>query len=198
MGPSPDDMPVPFDEEREMHQFLTQETRYAIIQYILAHPKHLISVAELSYVVPKSEGSIRNNLNELISEGIVAEYEHPPNQGKRELPSKFFGLTERGVEVLYNYNFLRGVPVLRSMYESLEKSDQIKRHETAPRPELPERVLKATSLQKSAHWLKSTKDDDEKLDIYQPTIDLGAEDKRRAAKTGDEIARQSDIGKIYR
>ena len=130
----------PFEEQRRIFDLLSQETRHLIIQYILGHPKHLISLDELDYMIPKSKAAISDQLDNLIDADILDLYRYEPSEDKRDLPSKFYGLTEQGVEILHEYNYLRGVPVARALYKNTRKSEKIERHENAPRPKLPEIV----------------------------------------------------------
>lgn len=135
----------PFEEQRRIFDLLSQETRHLIIQYILGHPEHLMSLDELDYMIPKSKAAISDQLDNLIDAGILALYRYEPSEDKRDLPSKFYGLTERGIEVLNEYNYLRGVPVARALYKNTRKSDKLERHEDAPRPGLPEAVQEVFS-----------------------------------------------------
>jgi len=130
----------PFAEQREMRELLSQETRHLIVQCLLGHPHHLASLAELAYMIQKNEGAILDQLETLQETGLVDVYVHEPNESTRDLPSRFWGPTERGVEVLYEHNFLRGVPVARAVYEETNKSEKVRRHETAPRPSLPDAI----------------------------------------------------------
>lgn len=136
----------PFAEQREVRELLSQETRHLVVQCILGHPHHLASLAELAYMIPKNEGAILDQLETLQAAGILDVYVHEPNQSARDLPSRFWGPTERGVEVLYEHNFLRGVPVARAVYEETRKSEKVERHEAAPRPALPDAVGEALSF----------------------------------------------------
>lgn len=135
----------PFEEQRRIFELLSQETRHLIIQFILGHPEHLMSLDELAYAIPKSKAAINDQLDTLVNAEILSLYTYDENEGKRDLPSKFYGPTERGIEVLYEYKYLRGVPVARALYDNARKSEKIERHENAPRPELPEKVKKAFS-----------------------------------------------------
>ncbi|WP_435180681.1 ArsR family transcriptional regulator [Halorussus sp. AFM4] len=135
----------PFEEQRRIFDLLSQETRHLIVQYVLGHPKHLASLDELNYVIPKSKAAISDQLDNLVEAGILDLYRYEPSEDKRDLPSKFYGFTERGVEVLYEYNYLRGVPVARALYKNTRKSEKIERHEDAPRPELPDEVREGLS-----------------------------------------------------
>ena len=130
----------PFEEQRRIFDLLSQETRHLIIQYILGHPEHLASLAELDYMIPKSKAAISDQLDNLIEAGILDLYRYEPSEDKRDLPSKFYGFTERGIAVLHEYNYLRGVPVARALYKNTRKSQKIERHENAPRPALPQPV----------------------------------------------------------
>lgn len=137
----------PFSEQREMRELLSQETRHLAVQCILGHPRHLASLAELAYMIQKNEGAILDQLETLREAGLLDVYVHEPNASTRDLPSRFWGPTERGVEVLYEHNFLRGVPIARAVYEETRKSEKVERHETAPRPALPDAVSDALAFE---------------------------------------------------
>ena len=136
----------PFEEQRRIFDLLSQETRHLIIQYALGHPEHLVSLDELDYMIPKSKAAISDQLDNLIEAGILDRYRYEPSEDKRDLPSKFYGLTERGIDILHEYNYLRGIPVARALYENTRKSEKVERHEAAPRPALPESVRAALSI----------------------------------------------------
>lgn len=133
----------PFEEQRQLFELLSQETRHLILQNILGHPDHLVSLDELDYMIPKSKAAIGDQLDNLIEAELLDLYPYEPSADKRDLPSKFYGLTNYGVNVLYEYNYLRGVPVARAVYDNTRKSEKVERHETAPRPDLPESVRDA-------------------------------------------------------
>ena len=137
----------PFEEQRRIFELLSQETRHLIIQYVLGHPEHLASLDELDYMIPKSKAAINDQLDNLVEAGILGLYRYEPSEDKRDLPSKFYGLTERGIEVLHEYNYLRGVLMARALYENTRKSEKIERHENAPRPDLLAEVRSAFSSQ---------------------------------------------------
>jgi len=94
-------------------------------------------------MIPKNEAAVLDQLKRLREVGLSEVYTHEPNASTRDLPSKFWGPTERGIEVLYEHNFLRGVPVARAVYEETQKSERVMRHEGAPRPNLPDAVAEA-------------------------------------------------------
>jgi len=141
--PTPDG---PYAEQRRIFDLLSQETRHLIIQFILGHPHHSMSLGELAYMIPKSKAAISDQLDRLIDEDILAAYHHEPSEDKRDLPATFYGPSERGVEILSDYKYLRGVPVIRALYRNTKKPENIQRHEAAPRPDLPEKVRKALEI----------------------------------------------------
>lgn len=133
----------PFAEQRRIFDLLSQETRHLTIQEILGHPEHLVSLAELEYMTGKSQAALKDQLENLIDAELVAQYTYEPSKGKRDLPSQFYGFTEYGVQILYDYKYLRGLPVARALYDQTRKTEKIERHETAPRPDLPNPVVDA-------------------------------------------------------
>lgn len=139
----------PFEEQRQVYELLSQETRHLILQFILGHPEHLPSLDELAFVVPKNKAAIREQLDVLVDADVVEQYEHPPNESARDLPSQFYGLTEYGVNTLSEYNYLRGLPIARAVYDNTRLSEKVQRHRDAPRPELPLPVASALSIDES-------------------------------------------------
>jgi hypothetical protein len=136
----------PFEEQRQIYELLSQETRHLILQFILGHPKHLPSLDELAYMMPKNKAAIRDQLEVLSDAGIIDCYRHPPNEDARDLPSQFYGLTEHGVTVLSEYNYLRGLPVARALYDNTRLSKKAQRHREAPRPSLPHGIKDALRI----------------------------------------------------
>ena len=133
----------PFAEQQRLFELLSQDTRQLIVQELLGHPAHLIFLAELEYMTGKNRATIKNHLDALRDEDIIVQYIFEPNKETRGLPAQFYGFTERGVEILHDYKYLRGIPVARALYENTRKTEKIQRHEAAPRPDLPPAVAKA-------------------------------------------------------
>ena len=133
----------PFAEQQRLFEFLSQDTRQLIVEELLGHPAHLISLAELGYMTGKNRTTIKNHLDTLRDEDIIVQYIFEPNKETRGLPAQFYGFTEHGVEILHDYKYLRGIPVARALYENTRKTEKIQRHEAAPRPDLPPAVAKA-------------------------------------------------------
>ena len=140
----------PFEEQRQIHDLLVQETRHLIVQLILGHPEHLASLDELAYMMSKNKAAIRDQLEVLVEAEILAIYDYPPNKETRGLPWKFYGFTEYGTDILGDFNYLKGVPMARAVHQKTRKSEKIERHETAPRPPIPEPVRATFRLDEEA------------------------------------------------
>lgn len=123
------------DDERRTLNVVTQETRFVLLQNILGHPQQLPSLKELSYVNPsKSDGTIYEHLRTLIDTGVAVARELPSDERSRDLPYKFYGLTDDGRAFLEEHGLLRAESTLQEAYEAVEKPERIERYETAPRP----------------------------------------------------------------
>lgn len=141
----------PLERQRELMELLSQETRHSIIQALVGHPKILASAAEINYFIPsKSKKTVEEQLDVLVEADIIAIYEYPPNKETRGLPWKFYGCTEYGADILGEFNYLKGVPIARAVHKKTRKPEKIERHETAPRPPLPEPVRATFRLDEEA------------------------------------------------
>ncbi|QLG49925.1 ArsR family transcriptional regulator [Natrinema halophilum] len=141
----------PLDRQRELMELLSQETRHSIIQSLVGHPKTLASADEINHFVPsKSKKTVEEQLDVLVEADILAIYEYPPNREKRGLPWKFYGFTKYGADILGDFNYLKGVPMARAVHQKTRKPEKIERHETAPRPPLPEPVRATFRLDEEA------------------------------------------------
>ncbi|MDL0137903.1 ArsR family transcriptional regulator [Halobacterium salinarum] len=125
-----------------MFKLLSQDTRHLIIEGVLGYPTHPM-FADLEDMTGKSQATIKDHLETLTDAGLFARYTYEPSERKRDLSSQFYGFTERGVEVLHDYKYLRGLPVARTLYENTRKTEKIGRHVSVPRPELPDAVAEA-------------------------------------------------------
>jgi len=124
------------ENQRQRLNTVTQETRFVLIQNILSHPKQLPTLKELDYVNPsKSKSTIREHLEVLIEHGIVEERTLPKGERKRDLPWRFYGLTDVGRDLLEEMDLLGAEGTLQDMYEMLETTDEIEKYAQAPRPE---------------------------------------------------------------
>ncbi|MFC5973928.1 helix-turn-helix domain-containing protein [Halomarina salina] len=131
-----DHPPSDLESVRERLNVVTQETRFALLQDILGHPSELPTLKELDYVNPsKSQTTIRQHLQQLVDAGIVEEVLLPEDRRRNDLPYKFYGISESGRQFLDEHKLLRAQDTLREIYDRVEKTDDIERYETAPRPE---------------------------------------------------------------
>lgn len=137
---------LPIEKQRRAHQFLTQETRYHIIQAVLGHPRYLATLDELEYLVPKNRSTIREHLDRLAEKQVMMKYKYRGDEGERHDPREFWGFTSYGITLLDEYSYLRYVPVLRALQENLYLTKKIKRHQDAPRPDLPQDVADALKI----------------------------------------------------
>ena len=131
-----DHPPSDLESVRERLNVVTQETRFALLQDILGHPSELPTLKELDYVNPsKSQTTIRQHLQQLVDADIVEEVLLPEDRRQNDLPYKFYGISESGRQFLEEHTLLRAQDTLREIHDRVEKTDDIKRYETAPRPE---------------------------------------------------------------
>lgn len=134
---------APYEAQRTVQRYLSQETRHNILQVLLGHPSHLASTTELSYYIPRSRSAISDQLSDLEAHKIITQYTHEPNEDSRDVPADFWGYTVFGVRLLQEYNYLRGLPIMRAVHDATHKTATVERHEDAPRPSLPDDVRAA-------------------------------------------------------
>ena len=124
------------DTVRERLNVVTQETRFSLIQDILGHPSGLPTLKELDYVSPsRSQTTIRQHLQRLVEMGTVEKVELPEDRRQNDLPYTFYGISEEGRRFLEEHKLLRAEETLRAIYDRVEKTTEIERYESAPRPE---------------------------------------------------------------
>ena len=110
-------------------------TETALVQNILSHPEQLPTLTELDYVNPtKSRSTIREHLETLVDHDIVETLTLPEDERSRDLPHKFYGLTDAGRDLLDQNDLLGAEETLGEMYDMLETTPQIERYAEAPRP----------------------------------------------------------------
>jgi hypothetical protein len=78
---------------------------------------------------------IRQHFQRLVDVGIVEEVLLPEDRRRNDLPYKFYGLSEFGRRFLEEHKLLRAEDTLREIYARVEKTPEIERYESAPRPE---------------------------------------------------------------
>jgi hypothetical protein len=152
------DEPAPYETQRTVQRYLSQETRHNILQVILGHPAHLVSVTEFDYYIPKSRSTISEQLEDLANHEILTQYHHESNAEIRDIPANFWGFTEFGINLLQEYNYLRGLPIMRAAHDATHKTETVQRHEAAPRPSLPEPVSEALEYEEPDHTEETAED----------------------------------------
>ncbi|AZH25920.1 helix-turn-helix domain-containing protein [Haloplanus aerogenes] len=123
------------DTVRERLKVVTQETRFSLVQDILGHPSGLPTLKELDYANPsRSQTTIRQHLQHLVDAGIVEKVELSEERRQNDLPYTFYGISEEGRRFLEEHRLLRAEETLRAIYDRVEKTAEIERYESAPRP----------------------------------------------------------------
>ena len=122
---------------RELIHFVTQQTRFALINNILQHPEQLPSMYELEELNPSvSNATVYKHIQKLIDEGIVKEVPLDDDQRRQGYPWKFYGLTEEGRGFLNDHNLLAAEETLQQIYETIsDKPEKMVKYENAPRPD---------------------------------------------------------------
>ncbi|WP_159903747.1 winged helix-turn-helix domain-containing protein [Salinirussus salinus] len=124
-------------ETRELVHFITQQTRFALINNILQHPEQLPSMYELEELNPSvSDATVYKHIQKLIDAGIVKETALDDEDRQQGYPWKFYGLTDEGREFLEDHNLLAAEETLQQIYETIsDKPDKMVKYESAPRPD---------------------------------------------------------------
>jgi DNA-binding transcriptional ArsR family regulator len=122
---------------RELVHFITQQTRFSLINDILAHPQQLPSMYELEEVNPSvSDATVYKHIQRLIDAGIVKEVVLGDDQRRQGYPWKFYGLTEEGRAFLEEHNLLAAEQTLQQIYDTIsDKPEKMVKYENAPRPD---------------------------------------------------------------
>lgn len=124
-------------ETRELVHFVTQRTRFALVNNILQHPEQLPSMYELEQLNPSvSDATVYKHIQKLIDAGIVNEVALDDADRRQGYPWKFYGLTEAGREFLDEHNLLAAEETLQGIYETIsDKPEKMVKYEQAPRPD---------------------------------------------------------------
>ncbi|WP_433631163.1 PadR family transcriptional regulator [Halomicrococcus sp. NG-SE-24] len=122
---------------RELVHFVTQQTRFALINNILQHPKQLPSMYELEQLNPSvSDATVYKHIQKLIDAGIVMEVALSTDDRRQGYPWKFYGLTDDGRDFLGEHNLLAAEETLQRIYDTIsDKPDKMIKYENAPRPQ---------------------------------------------------------------
>ena len=123
--------------QRELVHFVTQQTRFALINNILQHPEQLPSMYELEELNPSvSDATVYKHVQKLIDAGIVKELALDDDQRRQGYPRKFYGLTDEGRKFLEEHNLLAAEETLQQIYDTIaDKPEKMVKYENAPRPD---------------------------------------------------------------
>jgi DNA-binding MarR family transcriptional regulator len=124
-------------DSRELVHFVTQQTRFALINSIRQHPEKLPSMYELEALNPSvSDATVYKHIQKLIDAGIVEEVALDSDQRRQGYPWKFYGLTEQGRAFLDEHNLLATEETLQQIYDTIaDKPEKMLKYENAPRPD---------------------------------------------------------------
>jgi len=124
-------------ETRELVHFVTQQTRFALLNNILQHPDQLPSMYELEQLNPSvSDATVYKHVQKLIEAGIVEEVVLDDDQRQQGYPWKFYGLSEEGRAFLGEHNLLAAEEPLQQIYETIsDKPEKMVKYANAPRPD---------------------------------------------------------------
>jgi DNA-binding HxlR family transcriptional regulator len=119
------------DEDRvETLQTLLDQTRLTLVQQILAHDSGVLSVEELCYRNPETnEQTIDYHLRKLDGAEVVERHKLGEEQ-RNDLPNTYWGVTERGVDLLKQLGFYDEIDVLSTADDALERTDRIREIES--------------------------------------------------------------------
>jgi len=125
-------------ETRELVHFVTQQTRFALINNILQHPKQLPSMYELEELNPSvSDATVYKHIQKLIDAGIVNEVVLGDDERRQGYPWKFYGPSEKGRVFLEEHNLLAAEETLQRIYDTIgDKPEKMVKYENAPRPDV--------------------------------------------------------------
>lgn len=124
-------------ETRELIHFVTQQTRFVLVNNILQHPEQLPSMYELEELNPSvSDATVYKHIQKLIDTSIVKEVALDDDRRRQGYPWKFYGLTEEGRDFLEEHNLLDAEETLQQIYETISnKPKKMVKYENAPRPD---------------------------------------------------------------
>lgn len=124
-------------DTRELLHFVTQETRFKLVNNILQHPEQLPSMYELEQLNPSVSGAtVYKHVQKLIEAGIVESVALPADERRQGYPWKFYRLTDEGRAFLDDVNLLAAEETLQRIYETIsDKPEKMVKYENAPRPD---------------------------------------------------------------
>lgn len=134
---STESVPAEGSDARELLHFVTQQTRFTLVQNVLQHPEGLPSMYELEQLNPSlSEATVYKHVRKLVDAGILEEVSLPDDERRQGYPRKFYGLSDEGRRFLDEHRLLEGEETLKRMYRTIsDKPEKMVKYENAPRPD---------------------------------------------------------------
>jgi len=115
----------PDEDALDRMQAVLQETRLRLLQQILASEPGALSVEELTYRNTDCKGgTIDYHLRELETWDVVTRLK--AEEPRNDLPSTYWAVTERGVELLERLGFYDEIAVLSEADAALERTERIR------------------------------------------------------------------------
>ena len=111
---------------------MAQETRFGIINAIVAHPDGLPSLVELDIVLDEHKSTIYEHVQSLISSDIVARYEYTGEDHPQNLPRVFYGLTPTGYSIVTQSSAFDDISAIR---DANSHADDIAEYVSLDRPD---------------------------------------------------------------
>lgn len=128
------DEAVPSEEELEDLRSILDRTRCIILQQILAHDNGVLSKPELKARNPDvNQSTLQYHIDTLVEREILAKQTAPEN--KRDLPSVFYAVSERGIELLKQVNLYDEIAVWNQVYSQVPTPEKLTKIEEMDRPE---------------------------------------------------------------
>ena len=123
-------------DTRELLRFVTQKTRFTLVNNVLQHPDQLPSMYELEQLNRSvSDATVYKHVQKLVDAGILETFELPAEERRQGYPWKFYGLADEGRAFLDEHGLLEGEETLRRIYPTItDKSEKMVEYENAPRP----------------------------------------------------------------
>jgi len=113
---------------------LEDTTRANVIGTIVGHPKGAPSKKEIEYYNPSvTSSTLTGHMDRLEEVGLIEAVEREREGLARGEPYRFFRLTDAGRE-LFDRNNLYEPAAYRSLFDEVEKTDEIRAAEQVERP----------------------------------------------------------------
>lgn len=113
---------------------MTQDTRYSIINTVVAHPLGLPSLVELDIALDEHKSTLYEHVHSLIDADVLTRYEHTDDNYPQNLPRVFYGLTPTGYSIVKESTAFDDISTIRDSHaipESQRKYLDVERPDDA-------------------------------------------------------------------